>query len=411
MKKIISLFYLLLISQINFAQSTDSANIKTVNFRPIAVNSYAPIIRLGERLSLSFDDLLADERDYYYKIVHCDENWEQTDILESEYIDGYAEDRIRNYSNSFNTLIDYTNYKLTIPNEYTRIKISGNYLISIINDDDEVMFKRRFVVYSTKVTVGVSVHKDRNVSKINSHQVVKFSINKPNFRINDPKREIYPVILQNNNWQTAILGLKPQFIRGNQYLYSYNDETRYSGGNEFLYLDTKAIRELSINIANIEKLDDIYNTYLYTDIPRVNQPYTLFEDINGNFVIRTLYGDDPNVEADYSWVHFKLRIINNSQKEIYLSGNFNNWQLNDENKLVYNEKIDLHEGKLLLKQGFYNYQYVTKNIDGKISNYDISGSHYQTENDYTVLIYYKPFGARYTEVIGAGFGNSRVLMN
>lgn len=414
MKLFYSCFIAILVFQSNYSQIKieDAAHIKTIILKPNSVNTYAPILRLGESFQLIFDDLNADEHDYIYKIEHCDYNWNSSGLSDSEFVDGYAEDRIRDYENSFNTLQPYTNYRLTIPNDDTRLKISGNYKIYILNEEQEIVFVRKFVVYESVVTVGVTVYKSRDISTINTHQSVEFIINHPNLRINNPKEEILPVVLQNNNWQTAIKGLKPQFYRGTQLLYKYNKETSFLAGNEFLYLDTKFIRNTTLNIAKVEKGTDLYHAYLYTNEERIDQPYTLLEDINGNFVVRTLDGDNNNTDADYGWVHFSLSCLENLDgKDVFVSGNFNNWQLNNTNKLNYNLDTGLYEAKLLLKQGFYNYQYVTKNQEGVISNSDIDGSFYQTENDYTVLVYYKKFGSRYTKVIGVGYGNSKKLNN
>ncbi len=414
MKKFYLLFYFIYFVQSGYSQSnfTEPDHIKTIVFKSSTLNTYAPIIKLGERINLSFDDLNANEEDYNYKIEHCNIDWEPSNLSESEFIQGYAEDRIRNYENSFNTLQPYTNYTLTIPNENTRIKVSGNYMLSVLNEDDEIVFKRHFVVYEPKVTVGVTVYKSRDISTINTKQSVEFIINNPNFRINNPNKEIIPVILQNNNWQTAISGLKPQFYRGTQLLYKYNKETSFWGGNEFLYFDSKVIRSSTLNIANVELGNELYNTYLYTNEERIYEPYSLFPDVNGNFIIRTLNGDNSNTDADYSWVYFSLKTLQNLEnKEIYISGNFNNWQLNENNKLNYNTVTGLYEASLLLKQGFYNYQYLTKSENGILSNHNIDGSFYQTENDYTVLVYYKKLGSRYTKIIGVGFGNSQKINN
>lgn len=409
------LFFCFLCSvQFGFSQTDykDAEHIKTIILKPIATNAYAPIVQLGEKLMLTFDDLYADEHTYSYKIDHCELDWSKSDLSQSEFIDGFSGDRIRDYENSFNTLQPYTNYRVTIPNETTKLKISGNYIISILNEEEEVVFKRRFVVFEPKVTVGVAVFKSRDIFYINTKQSVEFTINTPNVLINNPSEEIIPVILQNNNWQNAIIGLKPQFFRADQLLYKYNKETIFWGGNEFLYFDSKSIRNTSLNIANVELGENLYHTYLFTNEERRNLPYTLFPDVNGNFVIRTLSGENNNTDADYSWVYFSLKYLENPEgKNIYVSGNFNNWQLNDQNKLNYNETLGLYETKLLFKQGFYNYQYVTKSIDGTISTHDIDGSFYQTENDYTVLVYYKKFGSRYTKVIGVGHGNSEKINN
>ena len=403
-----------LIFQLSFSQGEviEPNHIKTIILKPVGVNAFAPIIRLDEKIKLSFDDLNADEHDYSYKIEHCNEFWESSNLTAFEFINGYAEYRIRDYENSFNTLQPYTNYSVIFPNEHTSFKISGNYIISVLDEDNKVVFNRKFVVYEPKVTVAVAVYRSRDISTIQSKQSVEFIINNPNFRINNPSAEVFPVIIQNNNWQTAITGLKPQFYRGTQLLYKYNKETSFFGGNEFLYFDSKAIRSTTLNIANVEQGEELYHTYLYTNDERIDLPYTLFPDINGNFIIRTLNGENPQTDADYSWVHFSLKSLENLEgKEIYIQGNYNNWKLLEENKLQYNMNSGLYEATLLLKQGFYNYQYVTKSKDGSIHNHDIDGSFYQTENDYTVLVYYKKFGSRYTRVIGVGFGNSEKINN
>jgi len=414
LKNIIPIICLLFSVQFAFSQinSSEPNYIKSIVLKPANINSYAPIIKLGEKFTLTFDDLNADEQDYTYRIEHCNFDWKISDLNNSEFINGYAEDRIRDYENSFNTLQPYTNYTLSIPNEDTKIIISGNYLISVLNENEEIVFKRKLIVYEPKVTVGVSVYKSRDISTINSKHSVEFIINHPNLRINNPREEIKPVILQNNNWKTAIKGLKPQFYRGTQLLYKYNKETSFWAGNEFLFFDSKSIRNSTLNIANVQLGNELYHTYLYTNEERVDLPYTLFQDVNGNFIIRTLDGENNNVDADYSWVHFSLKSLENLEgKEIYVSGTYNDWQLNNYNKLNYNSDTGLYEASLLLKQGFYNYQYITKNEKGIISNHDIDGSFYQTENDYTVLVYYKKFGSRYTSIIGVGFGNSEKINN
>ena len=414
MKKKSLLIFLSIIAQIGFSQTNLIApnHIKSIVFKPVTSNNYAPFIKLGEKLILSFDDLNADEHDYTYKINHCTENWDISDLSDFEFINGYSEDRIRDYENSFNTLQPYTNYHLSIPNEETQIKISGNYVITIFNEEEEPVFNRRFVVYEPKVTVGVSIHKSRDLRTFNTKQSVEFIINYPNYRINNPSEELKTIILQNNNWQTAITGLKPQFYRGEQLLYKYNKETSYWGGNEFLYFDSKDIRSSTLNIANTEIGNELYHTHLYINEERIDLPYTLSPDVNGNFIIRTINGENNATDADYSWVHFSLKSLENlDDKEIYIHGNFNNWQLNELNKLTFNSDSNLYKATILLKQGFYNFQYVTKDSNGVISNHDIDGSHFQTENDYTVLVYHKPFGSRYTRVTGIGYGNSEKINN
>ena len=384
--------------------------IKSIQLSSSQTGVFAPIIPLNGSFNLSFDDLEADEKDYYYKITHCDKNWETSDLVSTEFVKGYDQEQIRNFENSFNTLQDYTHYQLRIPNDNTRLLLSGNYRISVLNDDDEVVFSRYFTLYEPITTVGVSVHRSRDVNYINSQQSVQFSINHPGFMINNPRDEIYPVLLQNNDYSTQIKGLKPQFIRGEQLLYKYDKETAFWGGNEFLYFDSKEIRMTNMNIAKIVSGEHLYHTYLYPDRLRAPDPYTYYPDINGNFVIRNQGANDSTTEADYSWVHFNLQVVEEiPTKDIYVYGNFNNYQITDNTKLTYNPKTGSYETQLLLKQGFYNYNYITINDSNEINTIEINGSFEETENEYIVLVYYSKFGSAYDRVIGLGKGSSKKL--
>lgn len=378
----------------------EANKIKTVILKPLISNHYEPILKLGDKWKLSFDDLNADETDYYYKIIHCDFNWKPSNLSASEYINGFDSDRIRNYENSFNTLQPYTHYEVTFPNEYTKLKISGNYIIKVLNEDDEVVFERRFVVYIPKVNISISIHKANTIKDSDQKQRIEFSINHSNLIINNPNQEIKTKIFQNFDWKFSSKNLKPLYFKGNQIIYKLSEDLSFWGSNEFLYFDTKNIRNTNLQIAKVELGEKLYHTYLYENEPRIKEPYTRFPDIDGNFIIRNLEGNDANTDADYNWVHFTLKMPKLNLKTVYVNGAFNNWQINDINKMKYNSELGVYEANILLKQGFYNYQYITKTNKNSYNNFEISGSHYQTENNYSVLVYYKKFGGRYTQVIG-----------
>ncbi len=381
----------------------DAEYIKTVVLKSATSNSFAPIFRVGEAFSLSFDDIEADEKDYYYEIVHVDYNWQKSSIADNEYLVGFSKDRIRNYENSFNTLQFFTHYQVSFPNEKTQIIQSGNYILKVLNDYDEVVLIRRFVLVNPKVEVGVTVQRTRSIDQINTHQNVQFVVNYQNFNINNPSEEIKIAILQNNNWANAKTNLKPQYIRANQLVYKYDKETNFLAGNEYLNFDTKIIRNTSLNIRNVYLGDDIFYTHLFVDEERSSKPYTYYPDVNGNFVIRNLEGENASLDADYSWVHFYLKPTNLSQnKEVFVYGGFNNWQFSDVNKMKYNATTGLYELPILLKQGFYNYRYATIDSDKKINEVEIDGSFFQTENEYSVIVYWSKIGGRFDEVIGYG---------
>jgi len=386
-------------------------HIKSIQLSTTQSNAFMPIIPLNGTINLSFDDLEADEKDYYYKIEHCDKHWKTSDLVSTEFIRGYDEEQIRDYNNSFNTTQDYTHYNLRIPNKDTKLLISGNYRISVLDEDDETIFTRYFIVYEPICAIGISVHQSRDIQHIDTQQSVQFSINHPNFIINNPYDEIYPILVQNNDFSTQITGLKPQFIRGEQLLYKYDKETAFWGGNEFLNFDTKDIRYTNMSIAKVVNGTDFYHTHLFLDRDRSNEAYTYYPDINGNFVIRNVNSTASTIESDYSQVHFTLDVYEQiHEKEVYVYGNFNNYQLVEENKMLFNENTGHYELTMLLKQGFYNYTYITLDSDDKINTTELNGSHDETENEYSILVYYSKFGSYYDRVIGYGKGSSLKIL-
>ena len=385
--------------------TVNAQNIKTIQLQPKHnTNQYSAIVKLGEVLELSFDDLDADNKEYKYKIEHMTHDWKPSNLTSNQYINGFNENEIINISNSFNTLQPYTHYWVDIPNQNTVITKSGNYLLSVLNDDYEVVFSRRCIFYEDITTVGVAAFRSRDTKHNMQKQTVQFSVNHPGLVINNPNQEINVSLLQNHNWATVINSIQPQFIKPQQLLYNHTLKTDFWGGNEFLNFDSKHIRSTSLNIAKTER-KDIYHSYLYTDEQRVDKIYTYNPDINGQFVVRTLEANDANTEADYSMLHFSLDAFEPFEnKEVFVYGAYNNYQLSDENKMKYNAVDERYYAEIKFKQGFYNYSYATLDKNNRLDLNEVDGSFYQTENEYTVIVYYKPFGGIYDRVVGVGNG-------
>lgn len=406
---LIFLFATSLFSQVQ-QEVNPPENIKTVIFGGPAGEQF-PVVMLGETIRLEFDDTLANEQDYYYKIIHCDYDWSPSQLLKSQYLDGIDNQRITDYENSYNTLQPYSNYRLTIPNENLSLKVSGNYVLEIYNDRYELQFSRRFVVYTDAVNVGGTVKRSRDFNFLNEKQVVQFTINQGNFQLVNPKKEVKVTILQNYQWETALYNIPPQYTLGGELVYKYDKETSFFGGNEYLNFDTSDLRAPTSQISRIE-VADLYEHYLFTDGYRFDREYTYNPDINGDFAVRTLQGENNSREAEYSQVHFSLpydELL--ALDEVYVFGKFNNYALNDENKMTYTKDNGLMQATIKLKQGFYNYKYVIKREDGVIDLNTICGNFHFTENNYLILVYYRNFGDLYDSIIGVGSANSQDISN
>ncbi|MDG1054253.1 MAG: DUF5103 domain-containing protein [Flavobacteriaceae bacterium] len=388
-------------------ESTKVDFIKSIYFSRADQLQQIPLIRRNESFTLYFDDLLAQDNDYYYRIKHFNHDWTPSDLIQNQYLEGFDNQRIENFNSSYGTLQTYNNYALTLPTNDTRFRISGNYMIEIYNSYDELMFARKFMIYEEKAQVQLGVYPTQKVERLLSHQNLQFTIN-PLFSIRNPQNDLKVVLLQNDQWNSSILAPVPQYNSGNSLVYRYEEATQFEGGNEYLNFDTKDLRSVTPNISYVNK-GELYEHYLYTDAPRKEFPYTYYPDINGNFLIQTLQGSDPNIEADYTEVYFSLaKQYSLKEEEIYIYGKFNNYALTDENKMVYNPSLEIYEGILLLKQGFYNYKYLEV-IDGNTLKNSISGSYSQTENLYTVLVYHRGIGDLYDSLIGIGQAQSFAL--
>lgn len=393
--------------------------IKTVRFKGAQQEfSGTPIVPLGATLTLTFDDIIGDEADYYYKIEHYNFDWTPSDLSKNEFLDGFDNLRIMEYQNSFGTLQSYTHYVLHIPNQSTEgLKVSGNYLLKILNEDREIVFSRKFIVYESLVKVAVNIKRARDLKFIDTKQVVNFSVGSDygsgtrEFIFRNPDRTVNTLIVQNNDLHSAITDLKPQYTIGNKLVYRYDEEASFWAGNEYIAFENKDLRASNLSTRSIE-LKEVYNHYLYADGVRADEPYTYNPDINGHFIITATEGREDDIEADYLQMHFSLychKELNGGS--LYLYGNFNNFALTNSTKLTYNPQKRLYEVTKLFKQGYYDYKYILLNQDGTVNSGFISGNFDETENQYTVLVYYRELGARYDRIVGAGSGNSRNITN
>jgi len=416
LKKIQLLAVLLFISHISFAQIekeiTPPYNIKTISFAQNGQN-IIPIFRLGDSFQFQFDDLFGNEANYFYTITHCDYDWKPSQLVKAEYLNGFDDQRIQDYTNSLNALQLYSHYRLSFPNRLTQFRVSGNYVIKILNDDKEVVFTRKFILYEDLVSVPMQVRRPRNLSVADQKQNLEFSIKSANINFQSPLTNVKVMLLQNGKFNNAITNIRPQFTIGNDLIYKYDAETQFWGGNEFLFFENKDIRAANNSIAGVDTKGGLYNAHLYTSEARGNKPYTYYPDINGNFIIKDIGAENSEIEADYSWVFFSLSAPNYyGKKSIYVNGMFNNFAIGDENKMDYNPEKAIYEKAIMVKQGFTNFQYVIADSSGKVDEENaIDGNYHITENNYFALVYYRENNQRYDRIIGKGIASSLDITN
>lgn len=394
---------------------TYDKNIKSVLLYNAANEMSYPFLALnsGQRLKLSFDELSYDFKTYSYDIIHCNANWQPSQLLKNEYLQNFQEVYLENYNLSTNTDVKYTNYSLLFPNENVKFLVSGNYVLTVYEEGnkEKPVLTKRFIVYENKVSVNTNVKEATNVLDKYYKQEIDFTINHEGYSITDAFKNINVVILQNYRWDNAITGLKPRFIRDNVLDYDYNKENTFYGINEFRNFDVKStlyqtLRVERIQYNNIEGLDYVY---LLEDESRSYKQYTNQDDLNGNFLIKKNNAENSSYEADYVRVHFKLPYsppLNDGK--LYLFGKFTDWKFKEDFKLNYDTIGQAYFTDVLLKQGYYDYMYCFVE-DGKKNVGDLSiieGTHQQTINDYIILVYHKHPFENFDRIIGLKIFNS-----
>jgi hypothetical protein len=386
-------------------------SIKTVTFVQNGEN-VVPVFNLREGFQFQFDDLYGDEANYFYTITHCDYDWKQSQLSEAEYIDGFDDQRIQKVENSFNTLQLYSHYTLSFPNNFTRFKVTGNYMLTILNNSKEVIFSRKFILYENQVSVPMQVRRARTSPFLDTKQNLDFSIKSDAIQFQNPLVNVKIMLMQNGNFNTAIKNVIPMFTIGNDLIYRYDSETQFWGGNEFLNFYNKDIRAANNTVALVRS-NETYNSILHTNIARRNTIYTFFPDINGNFLVRNINSENNNIEADYAWVFFSLSAPEYfGKKDIYVIGMFDGYARSEENRMEYNEEKGIYEKAIFIKQGFVNFEYQIVDKKGVVDHENaVDGNFYQTLNDYLALVYYRENGQRYDRVIGKGFTTSEFVTN
>ncbi|MDN5287764.1 MAG: hypothetical protein JWR38_4038 [Mucilaginibacter sp.] len=410
MRKQFYLFILLFTSLQTFAQAPYDNNvynaaIKSVEFYNTKKQGSFPVIVLGsdEKVQLAFDDLRGGSRNYYYTIEHCDSRWNSSNLSTAEYLQSFSDDRMYNYTYSTGTIQKYTHYELQFPNNNIAPKLSGNYILKVYEDGDQskLVLTRRLYVLRKRVAVAADVVASPNTQLRQTNQKINFTIDYTGLPVQNPSTEVRTFIMQNARTATGMLNIQPTYVRGSQLVYNDIAINDFPGRNEFRLFDTRTLKLNSQRVTRIVKADTANNVVLLTDPVRDGQGYLLLYDNNGKFFVLNQDGRDPRTDADYAHVYFSLAANKpESEGAPYIVGQFNDYKLDERSQMSAGEGGKYYIN-LLLKQGVYDYEYVwVDRGTQKASDVLMEGSHFETENDYQMLIYYRPPTARWDELVG-----------
>ena len=410
MKKAIFFLSLVFICNLNIcAQRNEILDKNIASLQVVANNDWLslPIITLNSNdfVNIRFDDLTHEYHRYCYKIEHCEADWQTSSALfESDYIDGFASgNTIDDVQESTNTVQLYTHYNISFPNNKCRPKISGNYRVTIYDENDEkhVVCRAYFMIVEPSMAVHLNVTTNTDIDINGKHQQVEMAVDYGNNIVSNPQTQIKTIVMQNSRWDNAVINARPQYIKANGLQWIHCKDFIFDGGNEYRKFETLDVTHTTMGLESINWDGHNYHAWIWTDEPRPSYIYD--KDANGAFLIRNSDNIDNDVNSDYIITHFRLKSPQTADP-IYINGFFTNDRFLPQYEMKWNEKNQQYEGELLLKQGYYSYQYLMMKPEGKLKPVPSEGNFYQTENTYQALIYFKANGNRTDRLVGYTFG-------
>ncbi len=389
-------------------------NIQCVRFHMYGDQLSLPIynINSSDQLELNFDDLDANVKSYYYTFQLCDYNWKPVDLNPFMYIKGFTQQRISTNRYSSIAFTKYTHYQAMVPDRSTTITLSGNYMLKVFlnGDTSQLAFTRRMLVLDSKAAIAAKVVQPFTPQYFSTHQKIQFTASITGLNTFSAAQQVKVVILQNNRWDNSLRDIAPTFVRGSSLEYSSENNCIFPGGKEWRWLDLRSFRLQSDRVDSAHYGKTTTDVYVKPDIDRSAQRYVYFRDYNGMFTIETIDNINPYWQSDFATVHFTLASPNGQPyagKDIYLAGQLTDYAFNDKTRMVFNPEKGVYEGTAFLKQGYYNYTYIAVDKNNPQQRMDMEGNYYETENSYTILMYYKGFTDRSDQLIGVGKIDSR----
>jgi hypothetical protein len=366
-------------------------------------------VNSADQLELHFDDMDGSVKNYSYTYQLCDYDWKPVNISTFDYIKGFMQQRISTWRASSLAFTRYTHYQAILPDRNSVPSRSGNYLLKVFlnGDTSRLAFTRRLPVVEAKSTVGAQVIQPFAPQFFKTHQKIQFNVNTQGLNSFSAAQQVKVVIIQNNNWMTAVRNIKPTFIRNTTLEYNTENDAVFNAGKEYRWLDLRDFRLQTDRVATATYNKASTEIFLKTDMERNTQRYVYYNDVNGMYMMEA-YNVNPYWQGDYATVHFSFATPDQlpyPNKEVYLTGQLTDYKFSAANKLVFNNEKKVYEATLFLKQGYYSYSYtVVDKTDGSIK--DIDGSWWEAENQYTILVYYRSFTDRADQLIGVGNINS-----
>ena len=381
-------------------------NIKTLQVLPNGELLMLPVVELeaGE-IVISFDELGYEASNFYYKIVHCDAYWNESNLASMEYLNGFDGGMIDTYEYSANTTVNYIHYKVAFPNNDVQLRLSGNYAVQIARDgdfDDGLVATACFSLVEPMVDIDVDVNGITRKELNGRYQAVALDVMVDGVGARDKMQDFIVVVRQNGRMDNEAYLTRPTYVNGGRLRYENSDALIFEGGNQYRSIDFSSRYTYGAGIDHIEYSGDMYHVVLEADASRANNQEAYAMDVHGGYVVNLQKNDYSDTEADYMWVHFYYPAETPYlEGRMYILGDLTQNLADERSEMIYDLSEKCYVRSLLLKQGGYNYLYALKAKNkNDLSVLQTEGSFWQSRNRYEVMVYYRPFGARYDKLIG-----------
>lgn len=354
----------------------------------------------GDPINISFDDMTHTYHRYVYQLTHCEADWTPTQgLFASDYLEGFnGMMTIEDYEQSLNTTHLYTHYRLTIPNENCRVKIGGNYKLTVYDEEEnEPVFEACFMIVEPKLSVSLGVSTNTDIDINGRHQQVGMAIKYDGLRVTQPEKQLKTVVLQNGRWDNAVWNVAPDFQSASGMEWRHKRELVFEGGNEYRKFEMLDLNHTTMGVEDIKWDGNSFHAYLFVDEPRPGYVYD--ESANGSFYVRNSDNQENDITSDYAWVHFRL-CADRQEGEVYLNGDWTYDSFLPQWRMEYDEQEHVYHAAVLLKQGYYSYQYLVLRADGTTLPVYSEGNFFQTVNQYQALVYYRGIGERTDRLVG-----------
>ncbi len=410
------LFLLSLQSMAQIPEKIFNPQIKSVQLYPVGNQLGNPVLRLGssEQLELHFDELTTSVKNYSYTFQLCNADWTPAVLSHFDFIKGFSQVRITNYRPSSIALTRYVHYQATLPDKSCVPTKSGNYILKVFlnSDTSKLVFTRKILIVQEKATIAAQVQQPFG-STYKSSQKIQFKVSlNEGLDVMNAQQQVKVTILQNNRWDNAITGLKPTFFARKILEYNTENDAVFAAGKEWRWLDLRSFRLQSDRVESANYTNKGTEIFVRPDVDRSQQRFNFYRDANGKYYIHPSESVNPFWQSDYATTHFTYVPEGNSPypgKDVYLFGQLTDYNLDDDAKMQFNAERGVYETSVMLKQGYYDYVYVTtdnKDRIKKASFEDTEGDLWESENQYTILVYYRSLAGRYDELIGFSNVNS-----